>query len=121
MNLLKEVERQEKTAKEFGFYWESIEQLLEQVTSECKEIEEAYRKGDKKHLQEEIGDLMGAAVSIAVFCGFCPSDTLEQSIDKFQKRYDALVDLVKQDGHNNLKNQSFSLLMDYWKRAKNIT
>ena len=121
MNLLKEVERQELTAKEFGFYWESIEQILEQIVSECREIEDAHRKGDKAHLQEEIGDLMSASVSLAVFCGFCPSDTLKKSIDKFQKRYDALVDLVKQDGRTDLKKQSFDMLMDYWNKAKSLT
>lgn len=118
MDLLKEVECQEIAAKEFGFYWESIEQLIEQIVSECREIEEAYRKGDKRHLQEELGDLMGASISIAIFCGFCPSETLKYSIDKFQKRYDALVELVKQDGKKNLKNHSLDVLMDYWKKAK---
>lgn len=121
MNLLKEVERQEIVAKEFGFYWETIDQLLEQVISECHEIKEAYRNEDKAHLQEELGDLMSAAVSIAVFCGACPADTLKKSIEKFQKRYDKLVALVKEDGRKNLKNESFDLLMDYWKRAKKLT
>lgn len=121
MNLLKEVEKQELVAKEFGFYWETIDQLLEQIISECHEIQEAYRKGDKAHLQEELGDLMSASVSIAVFCGACPVDTLKKSIDKFQKRYDKLVDLVKEDGRSDLKNQSFELLMSYWKRAKTLT
>lgn len=117
-DLLKKVEKQELDAKEFGFYWETIEQLFEQISSECREIEEAHRKGDKAHLQEEIGDLMSAAVSLAIFCGMCPSDTLKKSIDKFQKRYDTLVHLVKEDGRKDLKNQPFEVLMDYWNQAK---
>lgn len=117
-DLLEKVTDQELKAKAFGFYWETIEQLLEQIRNECNEIEEAWASGDKKHLQEEIGDVLLASASLAIFCGMSPTETLKKSIEKFQGRYDALVELVQKDGRKDLKNQSFDLLMDYWKRAK---
>jgi len=119
-NLLKRVEKQELEAREFGFYWENIDQLIEQVQSECLEIKEAWHKGDKTHLQEEVGDLLQAAIGLAVFCELDPHETLNKSVSKFQKRYDAVVTLAKEDGHRTLHKQPYDVLMDYWNRAKLI-
>ncbi len=116
--LLKEVEKQEIVAKEFGFYWENFSQLIEQVQNECTEIQEAWDKKDTDHLQEEVGDLIQAAICLAVFCKLDPRETLLKSIEKFQRRYDVVVQLARSEGHENLHKQSFEILMDYWKRAK---
>lgn len=117
-DLLERLTKQELTARDFGFYWERIDQLLEQILSECEEIKQAHQSGNQAHLQEEIGDLMNCAGSLAIFCGMSASDTLQKSIEKFQIRYDALVELVRKDGRQDLKNQPFEVLIDYWKRAK---
>lgn len=117
-SLLKKVEEQEIAAKKFGFYWDKIEQLIDQIKSECAEVCEAAEKGDRRHLQEELGDLIQATVSLTIFCEFDPQETLLKSIEKFQKRYDILVNLAQKDGHANLKEQPFEVLLDYWIRAK---
>lgn len=117
-NLLKHVVDLEIEAKQFGFYWEKIEDLVEQIRSECLEIEEAFQKGDKKHLQEEIGDVILAAISLAIFCNYDPEITLKNSIEKYKKRYHSLVKIAKEDGHQHLRNQSMDVLMDYWNKAK---
>lgn len=119
--LLKRVEKQEIAAKEFGFYWENFSQLIDQIQNECEESTEAWEKNDMDHLQEEVGDLMQAAISLAVFCKLDPHETLSKSIEKFQRRYDVVVQLARNEGHNNLHNQSFETLMDYWNRAKVLT
>ena len=62
--------RQEKEARAFGFYWSSLSQLIKQIQSECLEVEEAYHKGDRVHLEEEIGDLLQAAACLAIYCGW---------------------------------------------------
>lgn len=115
---LKRVEEQEIVAREFGFYWENINQLIEQIRSECKEVQEAWQNNDRAHLQEEIGDLIQAAVSLAVFCELDPHETLLKSIDKFQKRYDTVVKLAQSEGYNTLHEQSFEVLMGFWDRSK---
>lgn len=116
--LLREVEKQELVAKQFGFYWENFSQLIEQIQNECIEIQEAWNKGDIHHLQEEVGDLIQAAISLAVFCELDPRETLAKSIEKFQRRYDVVVQLARSEGHESLHKQPFETLMDYWKRAK---
>jgi uncharacterized protein YabN with tetrapyrrole methylase and pyrophosphatase domain len=116
--LLKRVEEQEIAARNFGFYWEHINQLIEQIQNECIEIQEAWQKNDPSHLQEEVGDLLQAAIGLAVFCNLDPHDTLLKSIEKFQKRYDTVVKLAQDDGHKDLHQQPFEVLMSYWNRAK---
>ena len=116
--LLKQVEDQEIAAKQFGFYWENIQQLIEQIQSECVEVQEAWEKNDRTHLQEEVGDLIQAAISLAVFCQLDPHETLRKSIEKFQKRYAAIVKFAQEDGYAHLHQQPFELLMHYWNRAK---
>ena len=116
--LLKLVERQEFEAQKFGFYWENFHQLIEQIQSECIEVQDAWQQENLPHLQEEIGDLIQAAISLAVFCKLDPQDTLLKSIKKFQQRYDLVVQMAQNDGYENLHKQPFEILMDYWNRAK---
>jgi len=116
--LLKQVENLELEAQKFGFYWENFHQLIEQIQSECVEIEDAWHKGDSSFLQEEIGDLIQATISLAVFCKLDPHETLLKSIAKFQRRYQAVVQLARNDGYNHLHEQPFDVLMKYWNRAK---
>lgn len=120
--LLKHVEKQELIAKEFGFYWEHFNQLIEQIQNECAEVQEAWGNENIPHLQEEIGDLIHATISLAVFCKLDPHETLAKSIAKFQRRYDLVVQLAQNDGLENLHEQSFDkILMNYWKRAKSLS
>lgn len=117
-SLFKEVERQELEAQTFGFYWESLHQLIEQIQSECIEIQEAWHKNNVKELQEEIGDLIQASISLAVYCHLDPHETLLKSIEKFQRRYDAMVKIAQSDGHQTLHGQPFETLMHYWNQSK---
>ncbi|HXH54373.1 MAG TPA: MazG nucleotide pyrophosphohydrolase domain-containing protein [Gammaproteobacteria bacterium] len=119
-DLLQKIINQEKSAAEFGFYWESIEQLLEQIQSECAEVKEAWLSPDNVHLKEEVGDLINATLSLCIFLKLDPFETLNESVEKFQRRYDSLVMLVKQDGLQDLKNKPLNILLDYWNRAKKV-
>jgi len=115
---LHRIEEQEKEAKKFGFYWESFQQIIDQILSECVEVQEAWKTGDSAHLQEEIGDLIQATLALAIFCDFNPRQILFNSIEKFQKRYDAVVRMSLADGLHTLHQQPLEVLMNYWNRAK---
>lgn len=119
-DLLQKIIKQEKTAAEFGFYWESIEQLLEQIQSECAEVKEAWLNQDNPHVKEEVGDLINATLSLCIFLKLDPFETLSESVEKFQQRYDSLVTLVNQDGLQHLKNKPLDILLGYWDKAKKV-
>src|SRR5262245_3883873 len=116
--VFKRVFEQEKESKEFGFYWEGIDQIIEQIKSECDEVKEAWLKGDRAHLEEEMGDLLNAAVCLSIFCRLEAEEALLKNTDKYEGRFRRLVKLVKQDGLENLKGKSIDVLLGYWRRAK---
>ncbi len=117
-NVFSTITTQEKAALQFGFYWENIDQILEQIKSECLEVKEAFLKKDPAHLKEEVGDLINATISLSIFLGLDPENTLQNNVEKFQKRYDKLVQLVEQDGLKSLKDQPVDVLLSYWNKAK---
>ncbi len=117
-DLFKHIVTLEKEVLDFGFYWDNLEQILNQIRNECIEVKEAYEKSDRAHLKEEVGDLIHATMSLAVFLNLDPKLTLEKSMAKMQKRFNTLVELVKADGLPNLHHKPTSVKMSYWDKAK---
>ena len=122
MDLLEKVVDLENEASEFGFRWETTNQIMAQIQSECVEINEHLDKGiaqaNPLELQEEIGDLLHAVFSLCVFCNLSPRDTLAQTLTKFESRLSAVKEISKEQGLDNLNGFSFDELMDIWGKAK---
>lgn len=122
MNLLKKVVALENEASAFGFEWETTDQIMQQIQSECLEINEHLSHGinqtNQIELQEEIGDLLHAVFSLCVFCNFSPKDTLEQTLNKFERRLNAVKEISKENGYTHLKGYPFDELMSIWAQAK---
>ena len=112
----------ENEASDFGFLWETPAQIMEQIQSECAEINEHLEQGlaaaDKIALQEEIGDLLHAAFSLCVFCNFNPEETLDRTLTKFEKRLKAVKSIAQEQGLSELKGYPFAELMNIWRQAK---
>lgn len=108
--------RQEAEAFFFGFYWESLQQILEQIQSECDEVKSAISKA---HEREEMADVLHVALSLCLFRGYDPRDLMTQSYEKFQKRYDHVVDLAKKRGLSHLNDLTMEEKLALWESAKN--
>lgn len=122
MNILEKLTRLEKEAEDFGFKWENPHQIMTQIQSECIEINEHLdfaEPENKIRLQEEIGDLLHAVFSLCVFCKFDPEETLKNSVDKFERRFNAVKILAQESGLKKLNGMSFDELMNFWNKAKN--
>ncbi len=110
----------EKDSRQFGFDWPNVDLIFEQIKSECKEIQEAIANKETPHrIQEEIGDLIHAAINLCVYLDYDVVDTLSKTTEKFDKRMKALKQISKEHGHNTLKNQPIEVLLRYWEKAKN--
>jgi uncharacterized protein YabN with tetrapyrrole methylase and pyrophosphatase domain len=121
METMKHLTNLENKAAEFGFKWETAEQIMAQIRSELKEIEVHLKDQDQEKLQDEIGDLLHAAFSLCIFCQFDPNKTLAHSVKKFEKRFNAIKQLTAAEGLNNLNGQTFQKLMEFWDKAKEIS
>ncbi len=124
MDLLTKVQQLEEDAASFGFRWETTQQIMEQIASECTEIHEHLTQDAKTmnraELQEEIGDLLHAVFSLCVFCDFSPKETLKKTLLKFEKRLNAVKKLTPEQGLTTLDGLSFEELMRIWERAKKL-
>lgn len=122
MDLLERVVVLENEASEFGFEWETTEQIMAQIQSECQEVSEHLLQGslnaNQQELQEEIGDLLHAVFSLCVFCKFSPRETLQKTLDKFEGRMNAVRDIAREEGITNLNGYPFDELMIIWQKAK---
>jgi uncharacterized protein YabN with tetrapyrrole methylase and pyrophosphatase domain len=118
MTILTKLISLEYAAADFGFQWETAEQIIEQARSELHEIEEILHDSNRERLQEEIGDLMHAVFSLCVFCQFDPNETLRNSVEKFERRFNEVKLLALKQGLNTLQGQNFDTLMEFWEKAK---
>lgn len=122
MDLLDKIVILEEEASKFGFRWENTSQIMNQIQSECLEINAHLHKGLEQantvELQEEIGDLLHAAFSLCVFCNLSPRDTLNKTVSKFERRFNAVKSITEENGLACLDGRSFDELMDVWDKAK---
>lgn len=119
MTIFEDIEHLEHEAAVFGLQWETKDQIMTQIRNECVEIEEHLHLSEQRDaLQDEIGDLLHAAFSLCVFNNFDPETTLRKSLDKFEHRLNAMKDIAKEQGLNDLRGKSFDELMQYWDQAK---
>ena len=118
MPLFKQLTDLEIEASEFGFRWYNAEQILTQIRNECDEFNAHLIDNDTVKLQEEIGDLLHAAFSLCVFCGFDASETVEKSVNKFERRFGCVKKIAKEHGLTTLNGKPFEELMTFWDEAK---
>ncbi|RUR12940.1 MazG nucleotide pyrophosphohydrolase domain-containing protein [Legionella sp. km772] len=122
MELIKKLITLEQDAAEFGFEWETAGQIMQQIQSECLEVNEHLQNNvvlSNSSLQEEIGDLLHAVFSLCLFCNLDPEQTLEGTLIKFEKRLKMVKIIAAEKGMHNVKNKPFELLMKIWDEAKN--
>lgn len=124
MDLLEKITELEQAADQFGFRWETTDQIMKQIQSECVEIDEHLQQRggptNPLELQEEIGDLLHAVFSLCVFCQLDPKNTLEKTLLKFERRLNAVKQLTQNSGLANLDGRSFDELMQIWQQAKHL-
>ncbi len=111
----------ERQTSLMGFDWPNTEMIIDQAISECDEIKRTIQMREgRKRLQEEVGDLLHAAISLCVFEGLDVEETLEQANSKFGARLEALQQIIKGRGFSTLKGQPFDFLLELWEEAKHL-
>lgn len=111
----------DQDARDFGFDWPDPVMILDQVIDECREIQEVIEKSSsRERVQEEIGDLLHAAISLCLFSGFSVEETLEKINEKFSRRMMLLKEITKNRGLKNLQGQDIEYKLSLWREAKKI-
>ena len=91
-----------RRAANVGFDWENIEGVLEKLEEEISELREALCQPEKNRLQvkaeEELGDLLFAAVNVARFAGADPELALKRANAKFTARFQWMENKAREQG-----------------------
>lgn len=112
--LMRAQEIQKKAAR-VGFDWATPEPVLQKVREELAETEEALEK--KEGLEEELGDLLFAAVNLARHHGIDAETACRKAVDKFEKRFRWVEKGYAARGQK-MEGASLEELDGYWDKAK---
>ena len=108
-------EKVQKKAAKDGFDWPDWHGAREKLSEELAELDEAIAAG--VGIEEELGDLLAAAVNLARFFDIDPEKALGGSCDRFIRRYTRMEELAA-EAHSPLSELSLDEQEALWQRAK---
>ena len=118
-SLFKDLEVMSHASEDFGFKWPNALEIIKQIQSELREIQEVLDVPDQRdHLQEEIGDLIHAVFELCTVCGFDNEQTTRLAHEKYTQRFERLKQHTSAAGLTDLKGLPLETLLSFWKLAK---
>jgi len=114
---LSQAEKIQKKASKAGFDWPEVDGVVAKIEEEFLEVKEALKKGDRKAIRGEIGDLLFAVVNLCRFQDESPEDVLRNTIKKFYRRFQYIEQALKKAG-KPVDQTSLEELEKLWDQAK---
>lgn len=101
-----------------GFDWDSVDQVMDKLDEEVRELHEA-RTGGGTHeeIEHEIGDMLFVIVNIARFLNVDPEQALRKSNAKFRKRFAHVEESLAARG-KRLEESNIEEMESLWVEAK---
>jgi tetrapyrrole methylase family protein / MazG family protein len=87
-----------RKAARAGFDWHDADGIFEKLREEMAEVRHALAEKDSKKAEEELGDLLFAAVNLARFVQVDPEIALKKANTKFQRRFMEMEKTALQSG-----------------------
>jgi MazG family protein len=100
-----------------GFAWPDVEDAARKVAEELEEVRAEISTGDHARIEEELGDLLIAAVGLAQRLEVEPETALRRATAKFEGRLRALESALAEEGRR-LADADPAELLERWGRAK---
>jgi tetrapyrrole methylase family protein/MazG family protein len=100
-----------------GFDWDNVEGVFEKMSEESGELREAVSAKDARRTEEEMGDLLFAAVNLARFLHVDPEIALKKANAKFSTRFRRMEDLSAKSG-SALADVPRAQMEEFWESAK---
>jgi len=106
-----------RRAARIGFDWESVEGVFEKINEEAGELRQALSVKDTKKAEEEMGDLLFAAVNLARYLHIDPEIALKKANAKFSTRFRRMEELAAKNG-KALADVPRGQMEELWDTAK---
>ena len=107
----------QRKAARVGFDWKHVKDVVAKVEEEVRELKGALASGDRRQFEEELGDLLFAAVNLARYEKLDAEDLLNRTIYKFVKRFQQIERAVHKNGRR-LEDCSLEELDALWESTK---
>lgn len=108
-------EKVQKKAKKAGFDWDNAQGAVDKLSEELEELKEAMAQGT--NVEEELGDLLFAAVNVSRFVKCDPEVALNAATEKFISRFARVEALAREQGRD-MAQMSLEELDELWEQAK---
>ncbi|MCL1963594.1 MAG: nucleoside triphosphate pyrophosphohydrolase [Firmicutes bacterium] len=105
----------QKKARQVGFDWDDPLEALQKVAEETDEVRRELEGG--RNPEDELGDLLFAAVNAARLAGVQPELALGRATDKFIRRFERMEAAIAAD-QKRIKDMSLPEMDAYWDLIK---
>lgn len=119
MTLLHEVCEIQKQAAAAGFEWDHVDQIFDKIKEEALELQLELKGQNTSAIQEELGDLLFAAIGLSRFLQLDPESILEKALAKFKGRYSNMLRIAKSK-KLNFEKLSSEEKETLWQESKKI-
>lgn len=106
-----------RKASRIGFDWDNAEGVIDKMQEETAELEIALNDRGQQRIEEEMGDLLFAAVNLARFLHVDPEIALKKANAKFSRRFRAMEARAQESGRE-FKDLSREEMEAFWNATK---
>jgi tetrapyrrole methylase family protein / MazG family protein len=106
-----------RKASRIGFDWEDTGGVFEKMQEETEELQKALKEQDQSKMEEELGDLLFAAVNLSRFLKVDPEIALKKANAKFSRRFRTMEQLARKNGRE-FKDLPRQVMERFWDAAK---
>ena len=100
--------------KDYGFQWESTDQIFEKLEEEINELKEAIKSKNNSDIRNEYGDIYFTLLNLSNFLKINPESALQKTNKKFLNRFS----IVEEHAGDNIKKQTPKDFQRLWQIAK---
>jgi tetrapyrrole methylase family protein/MazG family protein len=110
-----------RRASRIGFDWENVEAVVEKLQEELGELGQAREAHSARQVEEEIGDILFAAVNLARFLKVDPEIALKRTNAKFTARFREMERVAAASGRKlaDVPREEMEALWDQAKGSEN--
>jgi MazG family protein len=107
-----------RKAARIGFDWDDTGGVFEKIAEETEELKKALKFSDGHEVEEELGDLLFAAVNLSRFLKVDPEIALKKANAKFSRRFRAMEQRARENRQEfkDLPREEMETLWDATKR-----
>jgi len=111
--------RVQEKVRGVGFDWEDRTQVWDKVAEEINELKVEIKKGNRKNIESEFGDVLFSLINAARLYEIDPESALERTNKKFITRFNYLEKKTIQEGRS-LHDMSLEEMDRIWEEAKDL-